>query len=98
MRAWHYTRTGTAAYDNRIRYCCCPRFAVSCSDQLLKEVARISARENIPVYTHASENRSEIRLVEEQRGMPTVVILTAWHSPVPTAILAHGIPQNDTGM
>lgn len=83
-------------HDNRIRYCFCPRFAVSCSDQLLKEVARISARENIPVHTHASENRSEIRLVEEQRGMPNVVYLDRLGLTGPNLILAHCIHLKDT--
>jgi len=82
-------------HDNRIRYCFCPRFAVSCSDQLLKEVARISALENIPVHTHASENRSEVRLVEEQRGLPNVVYLDRLGLTGPNLILAHCIHLQD---
>ena len=78
-------------HDNRIRYCFCPRFALSCSDRLLKEVARIAAAENIPVHTHASENRDEVRLVEEQRGLPNVLYLERLGLTGPNLILAHCI-------
>jgi 5-methylthioadenosine/S-adenosylhomocysteine deaminase len=63
-------------YDNgRIRYALCPRFAVSCSDALLREVESLSQQYQIPVHTHASENRGEIELVERERGMRNVLYL-----------------------
>ena len=45
-----------------------PRFAVSCSRELLEEVASLSAEQNAIVHTHASESKQEIALVREQSG------------------------------
>lgn len=78
-------------YDNRIRYCFCPRFAVSCSDRLLREVADIAKTENIPVHTHASESRAEVLLVERERGLPNVLYLDSLGLCSPNLILAHCI-------
>lgn len=83
------------AGGGRIHYCFCPRFAVSCSDRLLREVARLAAQENIPIHTHASENREEVKLVETQRGMPNVVYLDHLGLVGDKLILAHCIHLHD---
>jgi 5-methylthioadenosine/S-adenosylhomocysteine deaminase len=83
-------------YDNRIRYCFCPRFAVSCSDRLLQQVARIAAASNIPVHTHASESRAEVLLVERERGLPNVLYLDKLGLCSPNLILAHCIHLLDS--
>lgn len=83
-------------HDNRIRYCFCPRFAVSCSDNLLQQVARIATAENIPVHTHASENRTEVLMVEKERGLPNVLYLDKLGLCNPNLILAHCIHLLDS--
>ncbi len=83
------------AGNDRIHYCFCPRFAVSCSEGLLREVAKIAAAEHIPVHTHASENRAEVKLVQDQRGMPNVLYLDHLGLIGPNLILAHCIHLND---
>jgi 5-methylthioadenosine/S-adenosylhomocysteine deaminase len=45
-----------------------PRFAVSCSRELLEAVADLSARERVIVHTHASENRDEVEVVRRISG------------------------------
>ena len=45
-----------------------PRFAVSCSRELLEAVADLSARENTLVHTHASESRAEVEEVRRLSG------------------------------
>jgi len=48
LEKWH----GKA--DGRIQYAFCPRFAVSCTDDLLREVSRLSYQYDVTVHTHAS--------------------------------------------
>jgi 5-methylthioadenosine/S-adenosylhomocysteine deaminase len=83
------------AGGQRIRYCFCPRFAVSCSDRLLREVSGIAAARQIRVHTHASENQAEINLVQARRGMPNVVYLDNLGLLGPELILAHCIHLDD---
>jgi len=86
-------------YDNgRIRYALCPRFAVSCSDTLLRETALLSRQYKIPVHTHASENQGEIELVEKERGMRNVVYLDSLGLCNDQLILAHCIHLNTNEM
>jgi 5-methylthioadenosine/S-adenosylhomocysteine deaminase len=52
----------------RLRAAFAPRFAVSCSRELLEAVAELSARERVIVHTHASENRDEVEMVRRISG------------------------------
>ena len=61
-RRWH------GAGGGRMRAAFAPRFAVSCSRELLEEVARLSAHDDALVHTHASESRDEIAIVESISG------------------------------
>jgi 5-methylthioadenosine/S-adenosylhomocysteine deaminase len=59
---WHGKANG------RLHAAFAPRFAVSCSRELLEAVADLSARNRAIVHTHASENRDEIELVRTLSG------------------------------
>src|SRR6266850_82219 len=67
LEAWH----GKA--DGRIRFCFAPRFAVSCTRELLSQVAELARDRGVMVHTHASETRSECELVERETGMRNIV-------------------------
>jgi 5-methylthioadenosine/S-adenosylhomocysteine deaminase len=56
------------AANGRLRAALAPRFAVSCSRELLEAVAHLSERDGTIVHTHASENRDEIELVRKLSG------------------------------
>jgi 5-methylthioadenosine/S-adenosylhomocysteine deaminase len=56
------------AANGRLRAAFAPRFAVSCSRELLEAVAHLSKREQALVHTHASENRDEVDLVRRLSG------------------------------
>lgn len=56
------------AADGRLHAVFAPRFAVSCSRELLESVAAISAREHALVHTHASESRDEVEAVRALSG------------------------------
>lgn len=56
------------AGGGRLRAAFAPRFAVSCSRELLEAVAALSTREHALVHTHASESRDEVEVVRRLSG------------------------------
>ena len=65
-------RRWDGAAGGRIRTAFAPRFAVSCSRDLLEEVGSLSARHRVIVHTHASEQQAEIAMVERQTGQRNI--------------------------
>src|SRR6478735_5371415 len=61
-RRWH------GAAGGRLRAAFAPRFAVSCSRELLEAVAALSRDHGLLVHTHASESREEVDLVRRLSG------------------------------
>jgi 5-methylthioadenosine/S-adenosylhomocysteine deaminase len=61
--------------DGRMRYCFAPRFAISCTRELLETVGRLARERRVLVHTHASENRLECQIVESQTGLRNIVYL-----------------------
>ena len=82
---WHET------HNSRINYAFCPRFALSCSKELLLKISRISAEKNIKIHSHASENRAEVYLIEDLWGMRNINWLNSLGLCSPRLILAHCI-------
>ena len=56
------------AAGGRLRAAFAPRFAVSCSRELLEAVAALSAEMDTIIHTHASENRDEVAVVRQLSG------------------------------
>ena len=56
------------AANGRLHAAFAPRFAVSCSRELLEAVGHLSRRERTIVHTHASENREEVDVVRRLSG------------------------------
>lgn len=82
--------------DGRIRYAFCPRFAVSCSEDLLKRVRDAASEHGVLIHTHSSENRSEVELVLAERGHRNVAYFDALGMAGPNLVLAHCIHLDDT--
>ena len=61
-------RRWDGAANGRLRAAFAPRFAVSCSRDLLEAVASLAALERALVHTHASENRDEVEVVRRLSG------------------------------
>ena len=61
-KRWHGGANG------RLRAAFAPRFAVSCSRELLEAVAALAVSEQSLVHTHASENRDEVEFVRRMSG------------------------------
>ncbi|MDP4159496.1 MAG: 5'-deoxyadenosine deaminase [Bacillota bacterium] len=77
--------------NGRLEIAFTPRFVISCTDTLLKEVSQIARAKNAFVHTHASENRGEIQVVESTRGMRNIIYLDKVGLTGPKLILAHCI-------
>src|SRR5207248_11425292 len=58
--------------EGRIRWALCPRFALSCTEELMRRVADLSERRGWIVHTHASENRDEVAMVRRRTGTGNV--------------------------
>ncbi len=78
-----------AQADGRLRAAFAPRFAVSCSRELLEAVGELSRDRNLVVHTHASENRDEVALIRERTGLPNVEYLATVGLTSPRLCLAH---------
>jgi cytosine/adenosine deaminase-related metal-dependent hydrolase len=63
------------AAGGRLRYAYAPRFALSCTDDLLREVGRRARARARRIHTHASENRAEIAAVRARTGQDNIVYL-----------------------
>src|SRR5256714_2170005 len=77
--------------DGRIRCCLAPRFAVSCSRELLSELAKIARERHVMIHTHASENKNECEMVEAGTGMRNVAYLDSLGISGAHVVLAHCI-------
>ena len=66
---WH------GAAEGRLRYAYAPRFALSCSDELLREVGVQARARGVRIHTHASENLGEIALVRARFGKDNITVL-----------------------
>jgi 5-methylthioadenosine/S-adenosylhomocysteine deaminase len=89
IKEWHGRSNG------RIRACFAPRFAVSCTRELLERVARLSRERGVLVHTHASENRTEIEMVERATGMRNIEYLSSLGLAAPHVALAHCVHLNE---
>ena len=82
---WH----GTAG--DRLRYAYAPRFVLSCTDELLREVGTQAKARGVRIHTHASENRGEVALVRERFAKDNIVVLDELGLLGPHTCIAHGV-------
>jgi len=83
-------RRWDGAAGGRLRAAFAPRFAVSCSRELLEAVASLSREHSALVHTHASESRDEIALVRQMSGgLSNLEYLASVHLASPHLCTAH---------
>lgn len=93
-------RRWDGAENGRIRAAFAPRFAVSCSRELLEAVADLSRTEHALIHTHASENREELDVVRRlSGGMNNIEYLADTGLATPSLCAAHCVwvtePEQD---
>ncbi|HEX5707523.1 MAG TPA: 5'-deoxyadenosine deaminase, partial [Pyrinomonadaceae bacterium] len=81
--------------EGRVRACFAPRFAISCTEGLLRQTAARARELGALVHTHASENRTEIEIVERETGRRNVVYLDEVGLTGPHVVLAHCVHLDD---
>ena len=89
---WHGKAGG------RIRCCFAPRFAVSCTNELLSDVAQLARERGVMIHTHASENRTECEMVERETGMRNIDYLNSLGIVGSHVVLAHCIHLDNAEM
>jgi cytosine/adenosine deaminase-related metal-dependent hydrolase len=85
---WHDSAGG------RLRYAYAPRFVLSCTEELLREVG-MRVHRGARLHTHASEQAAEIELVRRKRGADNIVYLESLGLGGPNAALAHCVHATD---
>jgi len=84
------------AANGRLHAAFAPRFAVSCSRELLEAVAGLSERHHALVHTHASESRDEIAIVKQMSGgLSNLEYLASLHLASPHLCAAHCVWVDD---
>jgi 5-methylthioadenosine/S-adenosylhomocysteine deaminase len=84
--------------DGRIRCCFAPRFAVSCTRELLSEVSKLARERDVMIHTHAAENKNECEIVEQETGMRNVAYLDLLGMSGAHVVLAHCVHVDDEEM
>jgi 5-methylthioadenosine/S-adenosylhomocysteine deaminase len=84
--------------DGRVGCCFAPRFAVSCTRELLSEVAKLAREHDVMIHTHASENKNECEIVERDAGLRNVAYLDSLGVSGAHVVLAHCIHLDDEEM
>lgn len=79
------------AAGGRLGYCFCPRFILSCSERLLRDVAREAEKRGLRVHSHVAEHPGEKAEVRAALGMDDVDALAEWGLAGPHVVLAHGV-------
>lgn len=85
IKRWHDAAGG------RLRYAYCPRFALSCTDELLREVGARAAAAGVGIHIHASESKAEAALVRERFGRANIEVLDEFGLLGPSTCVAHAI-------
>jgi cytosine/adenosine deaminase-related metal-dependent hydrolase len=85
IQRWH------GAAGDRLRYAYAPRFALSCTEELLREVGVQAKARGVGIHTHASENKTEVELVRIRFGKDNIVALDDLGLLGPHTCIAHGI-------
>jgi 5-methylthioadenosine/S-adenosylhomocysteine deaminase len=90
IKRWHGAASG------RLGYAYAPRFVLSCTDELLREVGVQARAKGVRIHTHASENPGEVALVRQRFGKDNIVVLDELGLLGPHACIAHCIHLTDT--
>ena len=85
LARWH------GAAGGRLRVAYCPRFALSCTERVLRSAAERARAHGVLVHTHAAESREETALVEAKTGRSNLVYLDDVGISGPHVVLAHVI-------
>lgn len=85
LERWH----GEA--NDRLRYASAPRFLLSCTEGLMRELKLLRDANDMLVHSHASENLSEVEAVRKLYGCENIEAFHRLGLASPKLVLAHCI-------
>ncbi len=88
-RRWH------GAADGRLQYAVAPRFALSCTKDLLEDCVALARSNGWLLHTHASESIGEIEEVRRRFNRTNIDYLHSVGLTGSDVVLAHGVHLND---
>ncbi|HKY51348.1 MAG TPA: amidohydrolase family protein [Candidatus Limnocylindria bacterium] len=80
----------------RIGYAYAPRFALSCTRELLEAVGMLAKMSETLVHTHSNESPDERAAVQAVTGMSPLGYLVQVGIATPRTVIAHGVHIDDT--
>lgn len=83
------------AANGRIRYAFAPRFAVSCTEELLRQVSQAADERGLYIHTHSSETEFENEYTEHHYGCSNVEYLQRVGMTGERSVFAHGVHVSD---
>lgn len=89
VKRWHGHDQG------RLGYAYAPRFALSCTRDLLEAVAMLAKIGGYLVHTHSNENAGERALIEKATGRPPAMYLVETGIASERAVIAHCVHLDD---
>ena len=87
--------TWQGAADGRIQYAFAPRFAISCTEELLRRVGEAAADLDCPIHTHSSETEFENEFTQEHYGLSNIEFLKEVGIASDRSVFAHGVHVDD---
>ena len=81
--------------EGRIRYAFAPRFAVSCTEDLLRRVGEAAADLGCHIHTHSSETEYENEFTMARYGVSNIEFLKQVGITGERSVLAHGVHVDD---
>ncbi|XP_052871662.1 guanine deaminase-like, partial [Anopheles cruzii] len=92
-----FIRYVLAKKSDLVRPIVTPRFAITCDDVLLRELAQLAREYDLPVQTHVSENLGEVATVKQQfpEAPNYVGVYDATGLLTNRTVLAHGVHLED---
>ena len=89
QKRWHRSANG------RLRFAYAPRFALSCSRDLLEAVAALAKMNDLLIHIHSNEDVSERAAIERATGRAPVAYLADTGIASERTIAAHGVHVDD---
>ena len=89
LKRWNKAGAG------RIGYAYAPRFALSCTRELLEAVAMLAKMSETLVHTHSNESVEERAAVQGVTGMSPIGYLAQVGIATPHTVIAHGVHIDD---
>ncbi|MCB0350191.1 MAG: amidohydrolase family protein, partial [Bdellovibrionales bacterium] len=77
--------------NDLIDYVISPRFAISCTDSLLKECSALQKTHDLLIHTHASESKDEVALIKKRTGYNNIDYLAHLGLLNSKTIIVHGV-------